>query len=90
VVYEGAFPASNAGAFRRYIGGVAIATLYKATGTMSTSDTHGNVKTRHPRITRTRTGAWMSNPAAASQSSRICNHGTRRERRNPGTRSGCS
>lgn len=48
------------------------------------------VNTRHPRITRTRTGAWMSNPAAASQSPRICNQGTRRERRCSGTSAGYS
>ena len=40
VVYEGAFPASNAGAFRRYIGGVAIATFYKATGIDQTRYQH--------------------------------------------------
>jgi len=40
VVYEGAFPASNAGAFRRYIGGVAIATFYQATGIDQTRYQH--------------------------------------------------
>ena len=40
VVYEGALPASNAGAFRRYIGGVAIATFYKATGIDQTRYQH--------------------------------------------------
>ena len=40
MVYEGAFPASNAGAFRRYIGGVAIATFYQATGIDQTRYQH--------------------------------------------------
>ena len=40
MVYEGALPASNAGAFRRYIGGVAIATFYKATGIDQTRYQH--------------------------------------------------
>ena len=48
------------------------------------------VNTKHPRITRTRTGAWISNPAAGSQSPRICNQGTRRELRFSGARSGYS
>jgi len=36
------------------------------------------VNTTHPRITRTRTGAWIANPAACSQNPFNCTHGTGR------------